>query len=82
MTRRPALERISPNGDSGRGGAISPGQQWVAVVEMMLRHPYLLTATVFTAIVAASIGLWLRFGEALYLESILTGLAGCFGMAR
>lgn len=49
---------------------------------MMLRQPYLATTAAFAALVAAGIGLWVRFGEALYLEAILTGLSGCFGMAR
>ncbi len=31
------------------------------------------------ALVAAAVGLWAVYGKGLYLEALLTGLAGCFG---
>lgn len=27
----------------------------------------------------ASVGLWMRYGETIFVQSLLTGLAGCFG---
>jgi hypothetical protein len=36
-------------------------------------------AVVGAALVAAAVGLWAVYGKGLYLEALLTGLAGCFG---
>jgi hypothetical protein len=45
-----------------------------------MTHPATLSvAFAGAALVAAAVALWASYGEGLYLEALLTGLAGCFG---
>lgn len=45
-----------------------------------MTHPATLSvAFVGAALVAAAASLWATYGEGVYLEALITGLAGCFG---
>lgn len=45
----------------------------------MTRTASLSVAFAGVALVAAAGGLWAVYGKGVYLEALITGLAGCFG---
>jgi F0F1-type ATP synthase membrane subunit c/vacuolar-type H+-ATPase subunit K len=45
----------------------------------MTRPATLSVAFAGAALVAAAAGLWAAYGQGVYLEALITGLAGCFG---
>lgn len=45
----------------------------------MTRTASLSVALAGAALVAAAAALWAVYGQGVYLEALITGLAGCFG---